>query len=192
MITTLNTTPCYNPYFLNGSRQIDEISFFSDSEIKVNIRRGWLSSNNNDYPTIELPFKVTRKNKIDLSGDYGFYNTVNDKTTLYLPLVKIDHKFLGENIDWQDKDSIHYQKKMEINLTGIHYHCYLDSGETKWKNSENINHTISIKYGYRSEFTSRGKKCEKLSNLFKENTIDLSVYDVSKMLEIVNISVNRK
>ena len=192
--STLTTTPCFNPYFVNG-KQISRIVFFADNEIKVSLNSGWFDHNNNDHPSVDLPFKITRKNKIDLTVNHGFTmkdtsESWRDGVVLYLPLEKLTHSFLGEKIDYETDTSIKYKSKMEIDLFCTAVTRSLDDNDNlKYGISDKKIQTVTVNYGFRSENTDHGDKCDKIAELFKSNRIDIAPYQIDNMLKLVDINI---
>jgi hypothetical protein len=199
-ITTIKKQSLYyNPYFLEG-REIDAIVFYLEGEI-VGITN-WFQTqgSNNRYPSFNLNEEIKIKRKIDLNSKNSFLakttedlNTYKSNYSLYINLANYEYKLLGEYFSHESDTYKSYKSKLEINLFAkkedSNYNKEADKLE--YFEVEGL-HTITVEYGYRSEKKPKQLKVEKLQKLFEDNNLKIQQYEISKILDLCNLSVKRK
>jgi len=189
----------YNPYYLEG-RKIDAIVFYLEGEIIA--KTNWFKTygGNNGYKSFELNEEVKRKNKIDLFSKNSFISKTTEEIdaygedySLFINLDKYTYNLLGESFSHESDCYKSYKSKMNIDLFAVKKDSSYDKDNDKMIYFDNEDlHTITVEYGHRSEKKPKQLKVEKLQKLFEANNLNIQQYEISKILDLCNLSVKRK
>lgn len=201
-----------NPYLLiteKGNKEINNIVFYNSetgkellSEGNTNIR--WFGSNN-EFPEMQFNFaEPRRKNEVDLKSVAPFYvayksrlNFYKDKIVLYIPIQKLENfKYLGILFDFEtdiDKKSLPTYS-FDVQCSKINLHKCKKTAENKlngyeYRTSEVKKHTIKFNDYCVTELKPLGEKLEKLYEAAKSAKMDVSKYDIEKMLNVFEITI---
>ena len=199
-ITTIKQeSSFYNPYYLEG-RKIDAIVFYLEGEIIA--KTNWFKTygGNNGYKSFELNEEVKRKNKIDLFSKNSFISKTTEEIdaygedySLFINLDKYTYNLLGESFSHESDCYKSYKSKMNIDLFAVKKDSSYDKDNDKMIYFDNEDlHTITVEYGHRSEKKPKQLKVEKLQKLFEANNLNIQQYEISKILDLCNLSVKRK
>lgn len=178
----------YNPFMCNG-RELDAIHILKDGEIFRSTQ--WFDYSNQKFKTVEFPWDAKVKRTIDLNSKVAFLASETKsyggkKWNLYIPIELLDNVEVDEEKAKDfGKTQIQYTTKMWLTLPNF----TVKHPDKPYANK--INGRVSITK-YRFEDNDLGKRIKKLCEIAKGNHINISSYDMERMLEVFNLSVKRK
>lgn len=118
----------FNPYMLGNNKQVKNIIFYFDGEVKLTVHSGWLTDKNGygrDVKYLETD-EPRRANKAILTKNDNFYIKSDDQGysfdhTYYDLYIYADIKFIEEYVNHtSDNESrFHYYKSYEVPVAGI-------------------------------------------------------------------------
>jgi len=186
---------CYNPMFLDG-KEINHLVFFDATTGKTilepeNDRIKWFG-NNNDYPVLEFPFEIKRRNKIDLNRVESFYTSYNSqwssdkgRIVIYIPIQLLENfQSLGENLDFQSETAKHFCSSFSFDCLAVREYPKLNEvGEVVYLTSELEKTTLTIKGRRRTEKKELGNKIDAVCSFLKSQRITVSSYDIEQIFK---------
>lgn len=190
------TQDFWNPLFINGKYEVNNVNIYDKGQVVCSFR--WLSDNgsNNDYPLLQIDGDIKKKIKIDLTKDEFFYirankpNKAESVYDVYIPASLVLYVRGKEVLDWKTKTEKHYKVNHSISLPLFSKkECYLDENkEAKWRTVEHSG-VLSFQLHGRFEVTEFGDTCQAIAdNLRKKENMDISQYDIEKILKHYTIS----
>lgn len=188
MSTVLTSyTSWYNPFVLNG-RYVNRIIILKDGE---EFREtNWFDFSNQEFKRVEFPFDTKVKRNIDLNSKVAFMVSNTDdilkekEWDLYIPIELLDDvEIEEEKTRPMGKTDIWYETKMNFTLP---------IWEAKHPDKSWAPKTgrVSIT-ARRVERSDYGKRVDKLKDVAKKAHVNLSGYDIEKLLDVFNITIKR-
>lgn len=169
----LETTDCFNPFFIDG-RQIKRIHFFNKSGVIFSTRSGWFGNNNNFRGGLVIP-ETVQKRKIDFSLCKSFFVSV--------PAEYYEKGLYADLYLFVDGESVNITDTTEsaVKMTDCeiwHYKNFTFDicGKTI---TENLLDYI--------EKTPFGEQVEELQKELEEIQVKLDRYEVARILKKYNI-----
>jgi len=156
------------PYYIED-RQVIEINIYNSvtKEVVLKINRGWFEQSSGDIEEITVNELIKRlKPKFD---GKSFWIPIKSNYEKVCALYIGDEATLidfGEKIDFTTVESVHYHTPVTIELNDRKF-------------------TVNTKF--RSELTDFGAYVERVKADFVKKGIDISTYDLRKMLELYDL-----
>jgi hypothetical protein len=197
MKTTLNKKQSwYNPMYLNGEKEIENLYFFDHNTGKKFEERGlkWFShseknTNNNSFNTIEFSFETTKslnKEKSLLKKKAFFIPTESKnyskekKYDVYFPVELLNFKPQQEKFTASiDDNEIHKQTRYWIE----------EKCTTVDNNAQPLYRKLYWFSFYEITKTKQGKEMQNIIDIFSEAGIRISTYELEKLKEKINITI---
>lgn len=186
----------FNPMYLE-SKEINHIVFFDNETGETileptneNIR--WFGNSNNDYPMVSFPFEIKRKNSIDLKSKSAFYTSFNykysmdkGKIVIYIPIQLLENFKCEKNVfQYETETDKKYFDVFSFDTIAIKKVGSLDENEKLiYSNGEPTKHTLTFHGYYKEVLKKLGRKVEATESIFKEYGINISTYDLAKLLK---------
>lgn len=186
-ITSLYTSPCYNPYFNSkNGKKVESIKFFKDGEIIASVK--WFTGNNgsnNRYPEINLPTELKEKRKEDLNLKFCFlFNAC-----IYIPADLVNFRDNGEKFDFETDYITQYKSTFSIDVEAVGLIAEIkEEGGVKWTKDKMQLLTITEGYKYRQVEKPAFIEAGNIADIVKKEGADVSRYDILKMMKIYNFS----
>ncbi len=185
--STLYTMPNYNPYFNSkNNKKVDKVIIFKDGEILASVN--WFSGSNysnNRFPEINLPTDLKEKRKEDLTLKFCFlFNSC-----IYIPGDLVNFREDGEKFDFETDCVINYHNFFSIDIEAVKWDAELNEvGELVWSKLPMQLTTITQSYKYRQVEKPLFIEAGKFEEEVKKQGIDISRYDILKMMKIYNFT----
>jgi hypothetical protein len=177
----------FNPYMLGQNKQVKNIIFYYDGEIKLTINSGWLIDKNGygrDIKYLDTD-EPRRANKVILTKNDNFYIKSEDQSysfesTYYDLYIYADVEFIEEYVNHtsDNKSRFHYYKKFMVPVVSI------------MRNGERLETTTV-------EIFSRIEEHEDLrikniqSEILKKSGANISIKSLAMLLEVYKLEEKR-
>lgn len=189
---------CFRPLYIDD-KQLSNIIFYDESGILYESHQGWLELNGQDTIELHLPeVRNARTINPDNKDCFIVKSKEDYKKDCYTLYIYAD----GTNIVVSKPiERIHLETKTETNYKLV-YDVIVphiipvpklnEQGELKYEDSHLITTATKMfsRYYSKSVPTDFGKQVDEISEVFKSRNINLTSYDVEKILE--NFTIERK
>lgn len=177
----------FNPYMLGNNKQVKNIIFYFDGEVKLIINSGWLIDKNGygrDIKHLDTD-EPRRANKTILTKNDNFYIKSADQGysfehTYYDLYIYVDIKFIEEYVNHtSDNESrFHYYKKFMVPVAGI------------MRNGERLESIIVDKFSRIEEHEDlRIKNIQ--AEILKKSGAKIGIESLTKLLEVYKLEEKR-
>lgn len=185
-----------NSYYFDGY-EVASFTFYSHETghtIAYN-PRGWFSEgSNNNYPTLEFSFPIIKKMKSDLFRNYGYFTRSQKKATLsnrakidvFIPVTLLKNTHLETGVfNFETATDLNYFDRFSFEATAEKWEASLNetTGGLDWNKTELKSHNMKFTFNHNSVPTPFGHKVEKMKAELKEHGIQITGYDLEKLME---------
>lgn len=190
----LSTVKGLKILYMEDGKEISNVIIYGDGKELYRSNQSYIDiikDNNLVYNSIEITLigDIKRANKVNYNRKDNYYvvdkeniGFSNKNYTLYIHESEISINSVSEKVVSSFKDAINYKKIFNVTLKGnIKYNVYdghLRHYITHVKNNVNITHRFYSK----SVVTEYGKKIKEIEEFFNNNKINISKYDIEKII----------
>lgn len=178
-------TNWYNPFTSPNGKTIEQIIFYDETGEVFTVPSPWFgTASNNEFKRIFFPEDIKNRRKVDFSRNEFFTaeHPISWKTgkhnTLFIPAKKVGLKCLGEKLTFKNATDRNYQTHYKFSAIA----------EKKRGGEGAQTYELEMTGLYRIEKTELGEKCQQIAELAKTQDVNLSSYDIERLLKVLDIS----
>ena len=194
-MTKLSTVKGLKILYMEDGKEINNIVVYGNGKELYKSNQPYITivnEDNREYDSIEIILEgdIKRANKINLDRKDNFYMVdkenkyFSDKGyILYIHESEIKINSVTEKVALKLKHEVNYKKVFNITLKGnIKYKAY-DKHLHSYISCIRNNVNITQRFYSKSVVTEYGKKLKEIEEFFKNNKINITRYDLEKLID---------